>query len=70
MNQEQDQDKKYIVEVYKQTSDWAWAYMNLRLKHFAAFSVILFFLTTAAFKIDQLKGATNLRRDTFHSSII
>ena len=58
MNQEQDQDKKYIVEVYKQTSDWARAYMNLRLKHFAAFSVILFFLTTAAFKIDKLKDYT------------
>ena len=54
MSAKQGQNNKYIVEVYKQTCDWARAYMNLRLRHFAAFSVILFFLTTALFKIDKL----------------
>jgi len=53
-SEEHEKDYALLLEVYKQRNEWARAYMNLRLRHFAAFAIVMVFVATAAFKLDNL----------------
>lgn len=52
--EENEKDNGLVLEAYKQKNEWARAYMNLRLRHFAAFAIVMVFVASAGFKIENL----------------
>ncbi len=52
--EENERDNSLLLEVYRQRNEWARTYMNLRLRHFASFAIVMVFVATAAFKIENL----------------